>query len=89
MRAQAVWRLESVEDKVNALYGQVMEGDPNASLHFLQRLEAVTAEQVMIAYRQHIADRHRVLLSVVPKGEPAGRLRVRTMFRPRGRSLRI
>ncbi len=71
LRAQAVWRLESVEDKVNALsYGQVMEGDPNASLHFLQRLEAVTAEQVMIAYRQHIADRHRVLLSVVPKGEP-------------------
>jgi zinc protease len=70
LHAQAVWRLESVEEKVNALaYGQVMEADPNASLHFLQRLEAVSADQVMTAYRQHIADRHKVLLSVVPKGE--------------------
>ena len=71
LRADAVWRLESVEAKVNELsYGQVLAGDPNASFHFVEKLQAVDAAQVMSAYRQQLAGRHQLLLSVVPRGEP-------------------
>ena len=70
VRADTIWGRESVENKVNQLaYGQVLFGDPNAALHSMQRLNQVTAEQVLHAYQEHIAHQPALWLSVIPKGQ--------------------
>ena len=70
LKAQGVWRLDSVEGKVNELSeGQVQQGDPQAGLKQLQQLQGMTAARVMQAYRQFIAGKPALWLSVVPKGQ--------------------
>ena len=70
VRADTIWGRESVENKVDQLaYGQVLFGDPNAALHSMQRLNQVTAEQVLHAYQEHIAHQPALWLSVIPKGQ--------------------
>ena len=70
VRANSVWGRESVEDKVGQLAsGQVLFADPNSSVHSMQQLNQVTAEQVLQAYQQHIANKPALWLSVIPKGQ--------------------
>ncbi len=70
VRADTIWGRESVENKVNQLaFGQVLFGDPNAALHSMQRLNQVTAGQVLHAYQEHIAHQPALWLSVIPKGQ--------------------
>ena len=70
VRADTIWGRESVEEKVNQLaYGQVLFGDPNAALRSMQLLNQVTAEQVLQAYQDHIANKPALWLSVIPKGQ--------------------
>ncbi|WP_449301175.1 M16 family metallopeptidase [Pseudaeromonas sharmana] len=69
LKAEAIWRLESVAGKVDELSdGEVMQGDPQAGLAQIRQLQAVTGEQVMQAYRRHIAGKPAVWLSVIPQG---------------------
>ena len=70
LKAEAVWRLESVSGKVNQLsYGQVLFGDPNASLAALQRLAQISREQVSTSFATYLANKPALWLSVIPKGQ--------------------
>ena len=70
VRAETIWGRESVENKVNQLaYGQVLFADPNSALRSMQLLNQVTAEQVLQAYQEHIANKPALWLSVIPKGQ--------------------
>ncbi|BBS85670.1 M16 family metallopeptidase [Aeromonas media] len=69
-RASAIWGLDSIEGKVSQLaMGQVMTRDPNYVFKNLDAISQVNAQQVKAAYDKFIANRHSVVLSVVPKGK--------------------
>ena len=71
LKAEAVWRLESVSGKVSQLsYGQLQFGDPNASLRALEQLRKVSRSAVTHAFDKHIANQPALWLSVIPKGQP-------------------
>ncbi|MGL5286204.1 MAG: M16 family metallopeptidase [Aeromonas sp.] len=69
-RAGVVWRMGSVEGKVNQLsLGQVLANDPDYMLKNLDAVSKVTAQQVKEAYEKYVAGKPAVVLSVVPRGK--------------------
>lgn len=67
--AGAVYALESVKGKVTQLAAnETFYGKPDRIEQTLERIRAVTPEAVSAAYQTFIEDKHKVTLSVVPKG---------------------
>ncbi len=64
-------RIGSVLDKAFELAeGNEFAGDPNHIATIAIRTAAVTADEVMAAYRRYIKDRPRIMTSFVPRGRP-------------------
>ncbi len=68
-RADAVFALQSVSGKVSQLASnETFFGKPDRIQQQLTALNAVTPQSVMDVYQQYIAQQHKVVLSVVPRG---------------------
>jgi len=65
-----VFGMQSVAGKVsNLAFAEVFGGDPRAATADIERYLAVTREDVVRAFGQHIEGRPAVILSVVPTGK--------------------
>ncbi len=66
--ANAVFALQSVKGKVTQLASnQTFFGQPDRIEENLNAIRSVSADSVMAAYQQFVADQHKVTLSVIPK----------------------
>ena len=66
-----VYGLESVSGKMSQLAQyQYMRGNPDYIKNDIARYEGVTKEDVMRVYKKYIKDKHAVIMSIVPKGQP-------------------
>ncbi len=66
-----VYGLESVSGKMSQLAQyQYMRGNPDYIKNDIARYENVTKEDVMRVYKKYIKDKHAVVMSIVPKGQP-------------------
>jgi len=66
-----VYGLESVSGKMSQLAQyQYMRGNPDYIKNDIARYESVTKEDVMRVYKKYIKDKHAVIMSIVPKGQP-------------------
>ena len=62
--------LQSVAGKVFQLAAfQTFTGNPNKIAELMKMYQAVTKEDVMRVYNQYIKGKHRVFLSILPKGQ--------------------
>ena len=70
IEARTVFGLQSVAGKVSALAAnQTFHQTPDLVAEDIARYNAVTAQDVMRVYEKYIKDAHRVVVSVVPKGQ--------------------
>jgi len=71
IEARTVFGLQSVSGKVSALAaGETFHQTPDLIAEDIARYNAVTEQDVMRVYKQYIKDANRVVLSIVPKGQP-------------------
>ncbi|MGB2078189.1 MAG: M16 family metallopeptidase [Vibrio sp.] len=69
-KANAVYALQSVAGKVTQLaQNETFYKQPDRLQTELDKLQAVTPESVMDAFNSYVADKPKVALSVVPKGQ--------------------
>lgn len=69
--AGMIYGLESTSGKVSRLAAyQYLTGNPDYAAKDLARYESVTKEDVMRVYNTYIKDRHAVVMSIVPHGQP-------------------
>lgn len=67
--AGAVFALQSVKGKVTQLAAnETFYGQPDRIEQKLEQIRSVTSEEVSAAYKTFIEDKHKVTLSVVPRG---------------------
>ena len=79
----AIYNLESVSGKVSQLaHYQTLTGRADYIAEDIARYENVTKEDVMRVYKQYIANKPAVVMSIVPHGELAGRAGEDTWQRP-------
>lgn len=72
VESSTVFGMQSVPGKAKELaLGQTLMNDPNYLSKGLQVFNYIDAEQGVIAYNQYLADKGRVILSIVPKGATA------------------
>lgn len=66
-----IYGLESVSGKVSRMARyQYMRGNPDYIKKDVARYESVTKDDVMRVYKKYIKDKHAVVMSIVPKGQP-------------------
>ncbi len=72
IEASSIFGLQSVQGKVSQLaYSETFFGQPDQVASDIARYNAVTKADVLRVYNQYIKGKHAVLMSVVPKGQPA------------------
>lgn len=72
IEASTIFGLQSVSGKVSTLASnEVFDQQPDMVQFDLNRYNSVTAQDVMRVYKQYIKDQHKVVLSIVPKGQAA------------------
>ncbi|WP_421133993.1 M16 family metallopeptidase [Alteromonas sp. A079] len=83
IEASTVYGLQSVSGKVSALAAnETFHGTPDLVAEDIARYNAVTAEDIMRVYHQYVKDKHSIILSVVPKGQPELASKTPTFSRP-------
>ncbi|WKD49465.1 M16 family metallopeptidase [Microbulbifer spongiae] len=71
LESSAIFGLQSVEGKVSQLaFFETFAGTPNYIGKNIKRYNDVTKEDVVRAYNQYLKNKHAVIVSVVPKGQP-------------------
>lgn len=72
IEASTIFGLQSVSGKVSTLaMNEVFDQQPDMVQFDLDRYNNVTAQDVMRVYKQYIKGKHKVVLSIVPKGQAA------------------
>jgi zinc protease len=70
IESSTIFALQSVSGKVSTLAAnQTIADRPDMVQYDLNRYNKVTAEDVMRVYKRYIKDQHKVVLSIVPKGQ--------------------
>lgn len=70
IESSTIFALQSVSGKVSTLAAnQTIADTPDMVQYDLNRYNKVTAEDVMRVYKRYIKDQHKVILSIVPKGQ--------------------
>ncbi|MGB1261861.1 MAG: M16 family metallopeptidase [Cognaticolwellia sp.] len=71
MESGFIFGLQSVAGKVSQLAAnETFKGDPNYIAQDIARYANVSKADVMRVYQQYIKDKHGVIMSIVPKGQP-------------------
>ncbi|MCB4437401.1 insulinase family protein [Alteromonas sp. McT4-15] len=84
IEARTVFGLQSVSGKVSALAAnETFHRTPDLIAEDIARYNAVTGEDVMRVYNKYIKGANRIVLSVVPKGQPELAAAEQTFERPR------
>jgi len=87
MEAGFVFGLQSVRGKVSQLAAnQTFTGNPNYIEEDIRRYATVTKADVMRVYQQYIKDKHAVIMSIVPNGQPEA-IAAKNNFTPPERQL--
>jgi zinc protease len=72
IESSTIFSLQSVSGKVsNLAANQTIANRPDMVQYDLNRYNKVTADDVMRVYKRYIKDQHKVVLSIVPKGQEA------------------
>ncbi|MEM7420575.1 MAG: pitrilysin family protein [Pseudomonadota bacterium] len=84
IEARTVFGLQSVSGKVSTLAAnETFHQTPDLIAEDIARYNAVTGEEVMRVYNKYIKGANRIVLSVVPKGQPELAAAEQTFERPR------
>lgn len=72
IEASTIFGLQSVSGKVSTLASnELFDQQPDMVQFDLNRYNNVTADDVMRVYKKYIKNKHKVVLSIVPKGQAA------------------